>query len=199
MAEPAPTLTEKQLRFCREYAVEPNGTQAYRRAFGFGVPYRSARTLAARLLANVDIQEEIGASRREFRRRTGLSAARVLRGLAAVAFADMDDCFDADDKDGGLPRPRPWSDIPAATRRAMQGVKIRRKRLVSKDKGDATDWEMEEVEYKFPDKNSAFDKLCRHLGLTKGDFAEAAEQLLKVIDLTGGDDAPTPPADPPPG
>lgn len=49
-------LNDKQKRFCEEYIVDLNGTQAAIRA---GYSVRSARTLAARILAKVDIKQHI--------------------------------------------------------------------------------------------------------------------------------------------
>jgi phage terminase small subunit len=158
-------LTEKELRFCREYACDPNATQAYLKAYGPQVSYGAAREAASVLLTKPNVKAEVDAARREYLRRVGLDATRILRGMTAAAFADMDDCFEPDPANGGLPKPRPWAEIPVATRRAMQGVKLKRRRLLARGKGEATDWEVEELEYKFPDKGAAFDKLFRHLGM----------------------------------
>lgn len=185
MAESETTLTEKQLRFCREYAAEPNGVQSYLRAFGRKMSYHVASESARRLLEKPAIQEEIEAARKDYMRRVRLSATRILRGMVEIALADMDDCFEADEANGGLPVPRPWAEVPPATRRAMQGVKVKRKRIVGKGKGETTDWEIEEIEYKFPDKNAAFEKLCKHLGLTKDGVA--LEAILAAI--RGGNQA----------
>lgn len=161
-----PPLTEKELRFCREYAASPNGTQAYLRAFGKKVTYGSANELARRLLQKVAVKAEIAAARKEYLKQVRLDATRVLQGLIEIAFFDPDDCFESDESNGGLPRPRPWEEITAATRRAIKSVKVKRRKLKG-DKDDTVSVEIEEIEYKFHDKLAALDKLCKHLGLTK--------------------------------
>lgn len=171
-------LTENQRRFVAEYVVDRNATRAYLRAFGDDVGYGSARTLSSRLLADINIRAEIEAAGWEHARRCGISARRVLRELASVAFADVGDAFE-DNPFTGLPSPRALKDMPPATRRAIQSVKVKRKRLVGGGgKDDTTEWEVEEIEYKFADKLSALDKLCKHLGLTDGTALERIADVL---------------------
>jgi hypothetical protein len=83
MAEPAPTLTEKQLRFACEYAADPNATQAYRRAFG-SCSYNMARTEGPRLLANPAVKAEINAARLDYQYRVRVNATKVLRWTARL-------------------------------------------------------------------------------------------------------------------
>ena len=191
MAEAEPALTERQLRFCEEYASDPNASKAYRRAFG-NCSYNTARTEGPKLLANPAIRAEIAAARAEYRRRVRVDATRVLRWLAEIASADPDDLYEPDDTNHGLPAPRPWRSIPPAARRTIASVKVKRRRL--KGGGDEV-WEVEELEYKTHSKDAAIDKLCRNLGLTRGEFEEAVDKMLKVIDLSGKDDG----AEAPPG
>ena len=49
-------MTAKQMRFCDEYLVDLNATQAAIRA---GYSEKTARSQGQRLLTNVDIQKEI--------------------------------------------------------------------------------------------------------------------------------------------
>jgi hypothetical protein len=64
----------------------------------------------------------------------------------------------------------------------MQGVKIKRRKLKGAS-DDTVVLEVEEVEYKFPDKNAAIEKLCKHLGLTKdGAGLEALVELIRERD-----------------
>lgn len=176
----ADTLTEQQLRFCHEYAVDPNATQAYIRSFN-GCAYNTARTEGAKLLANPRIALEIAAARESHQRACRVNGKRTLLGLANIAFLDPAELFDADANNGNLPTPKPWNKVSLNARRAVQGVKVKRRRLKS-ESGEMYD--IEEIEYKLCDKMAAFDKLCKHLGLTKEDITEAAAEMVKVFRLS---------------
>jgi phage terminase small subunit len=76
-------LTLKQLRFVEEYLVDLNATQAAIRA---GYSPRTAYAAGQRQLKKVDA--EIGAALAERSARTGVTADRVVRELARIAFAD---------------------------------------------------------------------------------------------------------------
>lgn len=175
-------LTERQLRFAAEYAADPNALQAYQRAFG-PVAYHTARVEGPKLLLNPAIKAEIDAAREEYKRRVRVPAVRVLRALSEIAFADPVDAFE-DSPIGGLPSPKPLGSIPPATRRAIASIKVKRRRLAGGGgKDDVTDWEVQEVEYKFADKGAALDKLCRKLGFyedAKGDDPDAPPAVIEV-------------------
>ena len=64
-------MTDKQARFCEEYMIDLNATQAAIRA---GYSPKTANEQAARLLANVSIQNRIAQLQAEQSRRTGVSA-----------------------------------------------------------------------------------------------------------------------------
>ena len=192
-----PDLTEQQLRFAHEYAADPNATQAYMRAFG-AVAYNTAKTEGCKLLTNPNVQLEVAAARKEHQRKCRVSAVRTLQGLSAIAHLDPSDLFDADPNNGNLPTPKPWNKVPAAARRAVQGIKIKRRKLKS-ESGEL--YEVEEIEYKLCDKMQAFDKLCKHLGITKDDVAETVADAVKILRLSdaaakvleaGPTEAPTP-------
>lgn len=82
------SLIAKQKRFCEEYIIDLNGTQAAIRA---GYASNSANEQAARMLAKDSIQEYIQQLKADRSRRTEITADRVLQELAAVAFAKIDD------------------------------------------------------------------------------------------------------------
>jgi phage terminase small subunit len=78
-------LTPKQLRFCSEYLLDLNATQAAIRA---GYSERTANEQAARLLVNVSIREEIDRRMVAREARTEITSDRVLQELARMAFYD---------------------------------------------------------------------------------------------------------------
>jgi len=187
------SLSEKELRFCREYAANPNGTEAYLRAFP-GTTYAAARTHAARLLHKVAVKKELAAARKAYAKRARVSAVKVLKELAGIAHLDPDDVFEACSENNGLPCPRPWREIPPQARKAIQRIKIKRKRLSAgtRAKDDKTCWEIEEIDYQFHSKDAALDKLCKHLGITKD--GAALEELLKLLAEGAEGDSASPPA-----
>ncbi len=77
-----PKLTEKQKRFCEEYLIDLNATQAAIRA-----GYKNA-DIGRRLVTKSHVSEYIEKLRAEQSRRTAITADRVLEELAAIAFAD---------------------------------------------------------------------------------------------------------------
>ena len=82
---PASPLTDKQQRFVEEYMVDLNATQAAIRA---GYSPNTAAEQGYEHLRKPQIQLAIEKARREQQERTGITADRVLREIAAVALAD---------------------------------------------------------------------------------------------------------------
>jgi phage terminase small subunit len=192
MAADPPKLTEKQRRFVAEYAADPNATQAYLRAFGRLKSNGKTRSMkvasesARRLLAKPEIQAELEAANAEYAQRTRVSKQRVLREAAAVAFADPADAFDPDPQGGPL-LARPLHQIPAATRRAIQSVKVKRRRIAG-NKDEI--YEVEEVEYKFASKLDALDKLCKRLGFYSDEASGPKDGKAVIILEDNGRDGP---------
>ena len=146
MARPEkPTLTLKQRRFVEEYSADGNAVQAYFRAFGRRTSkgkrrsYQGASKAADRLLQNDRIAAEIRAAQNAYASKVRVSKLRVLQEVAALAFADAGDVYEADSRNGDMPTPRPWSDIPPAARRAIQSVKLKRRRLKGGGGGERGD------------------------------------------------------------
>ena len=82
-----PKLTEKQKRFCEEYLIDLNATQAAIRA---GYSAKTAEQTAARLLRNVKVQKYISQLQKEQSDRTGITADTVLKELKKIALTDTE-------------------------------------------------------------------------------------------------------------
>ncbi len=82
------SLTPKQKRFCEEYLIDMNATQAAIRA---GYSERTAYSMGQRLLKKVEVQEYIQKRMTSLEYRTGITQERVLNEIAAVAFANITD------------------------------------------------------------------------------------------------------------
>ena len=137
-------------RFVDEYLRDFNGTRAYLAAYP-GASYAAARVGASRLRKLPAVAAEIKAGRAAQRRRTRLDADRLLRELAAVAFSDIGDLFDADG------RPLPTHLIDPVTRGTIASLTVTRTVSAS---GDVT----ETFRVRFWDKLRALELLARHLG-----------------------------------
>lgn len=75
-------LTPKQIRFCEEYLIDLNGTQAAIRA---GYSKKTANEQASRLLVNVNIQAFIKEKQETISAKLGISAEWVLNRLKAIS------------------------------------------------------------------------------------------------------------------
>lgn len=84
-SKPQLGLTPKQQRFVDEYLVDLNATQAAIRA---GYSPDTARQMGAENLSKPVIQLAIAEGRKAQQERTGITADRVLREIALIAFAD---------------------------------------------------------------------------------------------------------------
>jgi len=80
-------LTPKQKRFCEEYIVDNNATQAAIRA---KYSPRSAASIGHENLKKPKIQKYISRLKKARNLRTQVTADRVLEGLAKIAFAKKD-------------------------------------------------------------------------------------------------------------
>ncbi len=81
-------LTDKQKRFCEEYLIDLNATQAAIRA---GYSPKTAEQTASRLLRNVKVQEYIAKRQKELSRSTEITQERVIKELALIAFSNNAD------------------------------------------------------------------------------------------------------------
>lgn len=81
-------LTPKQKRFCEEYLIDLNATQAAIRA---GYSLKTAEQTASRLLRNVKVQEYIAKRQKELSRSTEITQERVIKELALIAFSNNAD------------------------------------------------------------------------------------------------------------
>jgi len=81
-------LNERQKLFCREYVIDFNGTRAAKAA---GYSEKTADRIASEILVKLEIQNEIKRLTKERTERTEITADRVVRELAKIAFGTIDD------------------------------------------------------------------------------------------------------------
>ena len=80
-------LTLKQERFCREYIIDSNATQAAIRA---GYSEKTAMQQASRLLRNVNLNKKIQELRDDTFNDLKIETQDIIRELSSVAFQSMD-------------------------------------------------------------------------------------------------------------
>lgn len=173
-------LTEAELRFVDEYIIDHNATQAYFRAYGKTTDdgrkrtYSQASSNAHNLLKRLDIRQEIRAAEHYICRRNRVTADRVVKELAAIAFSSMGDVFDFA-VPGRFPEPKETRDIPAKAIQALEKAKLEEREIPQED-GEPI--RVKTIEYKFHSKLSALEKLYDHLGMGR---ENEVERLLSIL------------------
>lgn len=160
-------LTDKQSRFCDEYMIDLNATQAAIRA---GYSENTAKEIGCENLTKPNIQERIQELQKEVQERNKISADMVVNELAKIGFMTIDEIFD---EDGDIKGVHSLSDKAKA---AVSSVKV-----VSKTYGKE-DNETTEVtkEVKLWDKGKALVELGKHLGIFAEDNSQKAPRAILV-------------------
>ena len=162
-------LTAKQQRFCDEYLIDLNATQAAIRAGYKRSDYTD--TNANKLLENTRIAETIEKAMAERSKRTGINQDRVIQELARIAFVNASDVIDPED---ASVRPDATEDDLAC----IQSVKVK---TMDGEKGSSI-----EREVKLNDKMKALELLGKHLGMFK-DKIELESDMELNINMDYGD------------
>lgn len=160
-------MTPKQQRFCEEYLVDLNATQAAIRA---GYSAKTARRIASENLTKPDIAKRIDKLTGERSQRIGRDADDVIRRLWQIVEADVTDAFSAD----GLPvNP---TDIPERLKAALASIKL----------GDS-------FEIKTNDRLKALELLGKHYGLfvDRSEVDVRAAAQVKIYLPANGREAPS--------
>jgi phage terminase small subunit len=149
-------LTPKQERFVSEYLIDLNATQAAMRT---GYSEKTAYSQGQRLLKDVEIQDFIAEAQANRAKRTQVTADMVVRELARIGFSDLRKVLSPG---GSLLMPTEWDDDTAASIASIE--------VVTNTEGTGRDEEGRKIiehthKIKVWDKNSALEKLAKHLGM----------------------------------
>jgi phage terminase small subunit len=143
-------MNKKQQRFCQEYVIDHNATQAAIRA---GYSEHSARITASKLLTKANIAGEVSRLEEEIAERCKIDAEKVLNELAKIAFSDVGKLFSG----GAL---MSVTEVDDDTRAAIASIEVVQRTTGSRDDP--------EVEYtskiKTWDKIKALELIGKHLG-----------------------------------
>jgi len=153
---------KKHERFCREYVIDHNGTQAAIRA---GYSKKTANEQASRLLANVNILTRVKELDGKKTEELEITHERILKEYAKLAFANSENFFDwaegtrvgkdGEEFDVGIVLLKRREDIPPDMLAAIQSIEETQ----------------QGIKVKLYDKKSALDSLAK----IKGMFVEKHE------------------------
>lgn len=118
-------LTDKQKRFCKEYLVDFNATQAAIRA---GYAKGTANREGSRLLSKADIQTLIAKLSKRVEEKLELTAERVLYEIKCLAYADPMSYYEQ--KGGRMVLRDPFT-FTDAQRRAIRSLDVKNGKLQS--------------------------------------------------------------------
>ena len=172
------TLTPKQSRFIREYLIDLNATAAAKRA-GYS-NNKSAEVTGFRLLSNDKIAAEISKAMDKRGEKTGITAERVVRELACIAFLDIKDLFE---EDGSVKLVR---DMPENARRAISGLDVCE--LFDDEKGAQKHAIGLIKKLRNWSKIDALELLGKHLNMfnqVAGEAGDVKEELRKIGERMG--------------
>ena len=89
-------MTDKQKRFCEEYLIDLNATQAAIRA---GYKEKTAYSQGQRLLKKVEVQKQIEEGKKNLSERVKVTQERVIEELSCIAFSKASDYAEVIEKD----------------------------------------------------------------------------------------------------
>lgn len=148
-------MTAKQEKFCREYLLDLNATQAAIRA---GYSKKTAVEQGCRLLINVNISKRIQASQKKQQEKTEITLDKILKEYSKIAFFDITKNI----SDGKLKELAEWDADSAG---AIAGLEVEEQ---VKDKFVL----QRTKKIKLCDKRAALDSLCKVLGFNAPEKSE---------------------------
>jgi len=146
-------MTDKQLKFAQEYLVDLNATQAAIRA---GYSANTAAEQGYQLLNNEDVSGHICGLRLKQQERTDITADKVLKEVARLAFSDIREYYK---EDGTLKNIHEVSDDAAA---ALSGLDVDE---LFEMEGRVKVFTGYSKKIRLHSKTDGLEKLMKHLGL----------------------------------
>lgn len=180
----AKKLNPKQQRFCEEYIIDLNATQAALRA---GYCANSVNKVGPANLVKVGIYNEIIRLKAERTGRTQITADNVVIELAKVAFSNLEDYMTVDEN--GEMHLKDFETIDRERLAAIESIKVN----MTKNKDG--DREYVTTQFKLHSKLNALEQLGKHLGVYQKDNEQQAPKetinLLVLIDGSSKGKLPT--------
>lgn len=149
-------LNDKQKRFCEEYLIDLNATQAAIRA---GYSKKTAFIIGFENLRKPNIQQFISVIQQKISDKNGNLTQRVIDELVKVGFSNIQDYIHSGNGIVDL------SEIEIKKAAAVSSIKKSVTTFGTEENGGVK----EVVEFKLWDKISALEKLGKHLGVFEAD------------------------------
>lgn len=153
-------LTARQEKFCYEYVIDLNATQAALRA---GYSEKTAYSSGSRLLKNVEIQKFIQTLQADLEKTAGITALKVLKEHKKIAFSDTSMIRE------GWMTLKDYEELPKEIKDCIQEVATRETKYGN------------EIKIKFYDKQKSLDSISKILGF---DAPTKIEQKIDFDSLT---------------
>ncbi len=160
-------LSAKQKKFCEEYLIDLNGTQAAIRA---GYSGKTANRIASRLLTKVDLQNYIQEQQKTIRERNKITIDELVQTLAEMVRFDIADLYN---EDGSLKK---LNEMSVSARKCISDLQT----AEMIEKGSAIGLIQKVKTY---NKQEAIEKLMKHLGGYERDNEQKKQDGSTVIIL----------------
>lgn len=174
-------LTEKQEKFCQEYLIDLNGTQAAIRA---GYSEKTAGSIAHENLNKPEIMERLRTLRDELQQKTQITRERVLEEYGKLAFSNMIDFIKVTSTGDA------YVDLKNLT--ADQAAALTEITVDDFTDGRGEDArDIKRIKIKLGDKKGALDSIAKHLGMfvEKHEHSGPGGKPIEIEDLSAVDSA----------
>jgi len=162
-----PLKNAKYERFCQEYIVDNNATQAAIRA---KYSKKGANVKGSQLLTIIDIASRVAYLQGKVAEKSGVTAKMIVEELAKVGFANIQDYIGEGNEIVDL------SGIKREVAAAVESIQVD----IRHDSGDSEGY-IEKVKLKCHSKLSALTDLGKHLGIFERDNRQKTDGLVDLI------------------
>lgn len=158
-------LTDKQFRFCEEYMVDLNATQAAIRA---GYSKKTSMEQGYQLLHKTSVLSQITDLKKEASEKIKITEEEILEELLNWAYSDITETL--------LLTPEQLKELPPEIRRLITKVKHTKKDLHDKTTGKVIET-INTVELHFVSKEKAMEMIHKHTGFYEKDNSQKSSPV----------------------
>lgn len=180
----AKDLTDKQIKFCQQYILDFNATQAYKLVYGIEAD-ETAAVCASKMLRNAKVRKYLLNLKESVASALQITREKVLNGYARLAFYDARKFYDAEGNLIKIP------DLDEETSFALSSFEV------------VEEWAEDEKtkkrfvvghtkKVKMSDRKVALDSIARMLGYNEPDKVrhEGEVQIIKIPDNGRNNNSP---------
>ena len=169
-------LTDKQKRFCEEYIIDWNATRAAKAA---GYSEDTARSIGCENLTKPNVVAYLDELRKKTAELAGISALRVAKEFAKIAFQSAADLRRSWDE------VKDWDDLTDDEKSILSEIETTEK-VIQSTGGDSEGEVLKVLErklkYKTHDKQKALTELKKMFGYDVAEKIEVSMNPLRIID-----------------